>query len=60
MSSELDALPDRVRAKALKMREMVDFIESAQLSEVVKAVALLKAEIEAVIEHANAASGRRV
>jgi hypothetical protein len=59
VTDELKALPDKVRAKALKMRELVDFIEGAQLSEVVKALALLKAEIEATIELANAASGRR-
>jgi hypothetical protein len=60
MSVELEALPDQVRAQAVKMRELAKTIENAPLNEVVAAPNQLKAEIEALIGLANKASGRRV
>jgi hypothetical protein len=56
MTTELEALPDRARSQAVKMRELLKTIENAPLNEIVPAIARLKEEIETLFTLANKAS----
>jgi len=59
MNADLEAMPEQVRASAVKMRDLLKIIESAPLSEVVVATANLKTEIESLLSIALKAAGRR-
>jgi hypothetical protein len=60
MSAELEALPELVRSRAVKMRELIKIIENAPLKDVVAATSELKAEIETLLSAALKAAGRRI
>jgi hypothetical protein len=58
MLSELTALPDKVRAHAAKLRDLVHKVEKTPLHEVHHVLKQLRTEIEALTTLANKASSR--
>jgi hypothetical protein len=59
MSKELEALPDKVRFCAVRMRELMKTIENGPVADVAKAIPKLKKEIDMLFATIDKAEGRR-
>lgn len=60
MATTLDTLPEVVRSRATKMRELIKIIENAPVKQVIPAIAALKVEVDRLVSCANEASGLRL